>query len=390
MAAATERNPQRHVYLPGIGANDASHVRAASMELRADKENWAGRGDTDYTPGIIFVEQNAHIAQVQGHLQARKQSIEAKSLGNRSQGEMRELAGIDHALTAGNIRTLSAPVNDQTVPRHGTRDKLYVKGHGNASNPNYISARNTTVDAQTTKGPSTVGVAGGGVDWSSPGVLLNEQHTAQRVATNVLAIGRALDTDSLDVRITSCGGGGSFGVDALGALTETPADQTFAGTVNGQIEARKAAAGQAGFSPLVHGYQGDTNRTHISKYGVDQYGYDRFGFHSSLKLSSHKAGDIPTVNERAHFDTMKQGMEARAQAVDAATPIQNHTPALKLGADQVTTQILNKKTQTQVGRLPPVADQPRQATARRWARDAPGGVQDDVMLVRRSHARRQV
>ncbi|MCB1735620.1 MAG: hypothetical protein H6981_02930 [Gammaproteobacteria bacterium] len=390
MSAVTERNPQRHVYLPGIGANDAHHVRAASMELRADKEYWSGRGDKDFTPGFIFVEKQDHIGQVQAHLQTRKQAIEAKPLGNRSQGELRELAGIEHALTAGNIRTLSDPLPAQTQPRGGTRDKLYVKGHGNAGNANYITARNTTSDELTTQGPSTFGAPGGGVDWHSPGVLLNEQHTAQRVATNVLAIGKTLDTNSLDVRITSCGGGGSFGVDAQDAVTETPADQTFAGSVKAQIEARKGAAGQAGFTPVVHGYQGDTNRTFIAKYGTDKYGYDRFGFHTAIKLGAHKTDAIPSAADRTHFDAIKQHMTGKVQAVDPHTPIKTSTPPLTLGADPQTTRVLNKMTNTQVGRLPDVVGEPRKASARRWNRPEPTGTQDNVMLVRRSHARRQV
>lgn len=383
MAADSSRSPQRHILLPGISANDISHVRAAAMELRADKESWAGRKDTDFQPGIIFVETPKHVEQVRSHLEARQKILEG--IKAPSMGDTRELSGIQHALAKGNIRALSEPMPAMENPR-GKSDKLYVKGHGSALNPRYITTRNTYLEPMTETGPSAFGVVGDEVEWNSPGFQLNEEQTAARVATNVLAVGKALNTNALDVRITSCGGGGSYRTDAEGHVTETPAEETFAGSVKTSIEAQREDAGQAGFRPLVHGYQGDTNSSHISKIGEkDAFGYDHYGFKTMVKLSSHKGGDIPTETERAHFTEIKKHVQGK---VGKDAPIQETTPKLKLSAGKQLRKSLNEKTGSEVGLVPDT--EPRQVTTRSWTRPDPGGTLDDVQAVRRSHARRQV
>lgn len=244
--------PRRHAYLPGLAAFDENHSTAALKEI-----GFAGPGN--HAPGTLFVDnQEAHDA-LTARMQVRHTQVLDKLLAGN-------LAAPKKAALQAEYRLLRDTMNNVRVVGQaavgggggvGPADILFVKGHGSPRNPDAISTEVAPVHVglQMPQGvfpnPTDIQVKRG----------FKMKHSAQEIARAVHSIaGNSLRTPALDVRITSCGSGGTASRDSVN-IHQPDLTQTFAGQVSRHLDYLYSPQGVQ-----VSGFQGDVNSTFPSQH----------------------------------------------------------------------------------------------------------------------------
>jgi len=264
------RRAKRHAYLPGLAAFDPSHRRAATMEMGHQGAN------NEFQAGSIFVDTPEAQAHVMESYSVRHQAVLSRLLqggmGDVQKRKLqREYRGLRSAMQ--NVYVIDPNAVAGNNQDAGPADVLFVKGHGNPRNPHSISTKVTPVSQSLELQPGV---------FEQPTTLRVKRgfkvtHTAQEVARSVHRIAAAVDSPGLDVRITSCGSGGTVSRDEV-AVHARDLTQTFAGQVSHHLDQFQADA-----RVQVSGYQGDSNSSLPRNQAGD-------GFVTSIK---QRPGNIP-------------------------------------------------------------------------------------------------
>lgn len=253
------RRARRHVYLPGFSAFDTAHRKAATMEMGHQGEA------EEFRPGAVFVDTPQARQHALAAFEQRRDSVVQRLSDFGVQGAdraklRREYRGLRAA--ARDIRVIDPQAQGFGNQDAGPADLLFVKGHGNPRNPNSISTRATPVNMALDLAPGDLG--------PRPSKLRVKRgfkavHPFDEVAQSVHHIAAAVDSPGLDVRITSCGSGGTVSREDV-APQQRDLTQTFAGQVSAHLD-------QLQTDPRVRvsGYQGDSNSSLPRTQGGDGF-----------------------------------------------------------------------------------------------------------------------
>ncbi|MCP5141740.1 MAG: hypothetical protein H6926_09050 [Chromatiales bacterium] len=231
----------RHAYLHSTLAGETEHVVAAATELRAHKNKQGVQA------GHLFVDSAQAKNTTKTILFEEMGKLRAGKTWNQFTQDARAFAkyqNLKHA--AANLVDLSD--QNANIQFRGPQDKLYVKGHGSATNSESISTiarTNAPFGQRSVKESLTI------------------RHQIRDVASGVMNVGEKLGQDHLDVRLTSCGSGGGLTFDPQG-IRPSPGGSA-AGRLKHELSHR-----DANVTYDVHGYQGSSNSTNPVRFANNQ------------------------------------------------------------------------------------------------------------------------
>ncbi len=213
------------------------------------------QGDNNqFEAGSIFVD----TVEARDALRTRYQLRHTEVLDTLLQGGLtenqktklqREYRGLRSAIN--NVNIINPDAEGFNNQQNRAPDILFVKGHGNPNNANSISTVMTPIDERVQN-----------IDGNQTDMRIKRgfraTHTAEEIGTSINNISQSVNSPGLDVRITSCGSGGTVSRDDV-QIQPRDLTQTFAGQVSSQLD-------ELGADPRINvsGYQGDTNSTHPS------------------------------------------------------------------------------------------------------------------------------
>ncbi|MCB1735621.1 MAG: hypothetical protein H6981_02935 [Gammaproteobacteria bacterium] len=301
---ANDTRAKRHVYLPGLSAFDTNHRSAALHEMGFS-------GNNEFRPGSVFVDTVEAQTMVRTRYQLRHTEVMDTllkgGLSNRKklslQREYRALSSAIH-----NVHVVNPDAGGFNNQDNRNPDVLFVKGHGSPNNPNAISTRATPVDMRYTFDPQT--------DQHTPfehqtTVRMQRgfkvRHTATEIGTNIHNIFKSIDSPGLDVRMTSCGSGGTVSRDDVDTR-QRDLTQTFAGQVSGQLDTL-----QTDQRVRVSGYQGDSNSSLPSRHGGGPDGFTTKLKQRTENLQRHDRFQNAVERQTAKLGPLTQQLESIKQ-----------------------------------------------------------------------------
>ncbi|THF63693.1 hypothetical protein E6C76_13980 [Pseudothauera nasutitermitis] len=251
----------RHAYLHATLAGESEHVVAAATELRAHKNKQGVQA------GHLFVDSAQALNTANAILFNEMGKLRAGKTWNQFTQDARafqKYQDLRHA--AAHLVDLS----DQNANVHlrGPQDKLYVKGHGSATNDQGIStiARTKTQHEQEFVKES-----------------LAVRHQIRDVASGVMRVGDKLGQEHLDVRLTSCGSGGGYEFDTINNAIKPTGGHGAAGRLSRELLHR-----DANMAYTVHGYRGSTNSTNPVRFPENERHFQTtVKFHNLDHQNSH-------------------------------------------------------------------------------------------------------
>lgn len=229
----------RHAYLHDTLAGETEHVVAAATELRAHKNKQGVQA------GHLFVDSAQAKNTTKTILFEEMGKLRAGKTWNQFTQDVRafqKYQNLKHA--AAHLVDLSD--QNANVQLRGPQDKLYVKGHGSATNDQSIS---TIVRSTTPFGQRSVKES------------LSVRHQIRDVATGVMNVGDKLGQEHLDVRLTSCGSGGGLTFDTQDNTIKPTGGRGAAGRLSNELLHR-----DANMTYTVHGYRGSSNSTNPARF----------------------------------------------------------------------------------------------------------------------------